>query len=208
MVSYFFFLIYYFFFFFFFFQAEDGIRDYKVTGVQTCALPIYLAPRVIGRFLAIAWPIVGMEAVRRARIDLEFGGLAGGLEGRFHLLDLIDRNALIFRTIEAEHRLLDLLGGSDSVDRHRFARRVGETAVEGDAGLEVAVGGIAPHGTAAAAEAHDAEPVGVAALRLCPRDRGVEIGKQLGVRLGVHDREQRRHFGDLGQVALAEIIVG
>src|SRR6266446_9907875 len=28
------------FFFFFFFQAEDGIRDYKVTGVQTCALPI------------------------------------------------------------------------------------------------------------------------------------------------------------------------
>src|ERR1039457_7458839 len=25
---------------FFFFQAEDGKRDYKVTGVQTCALPI------------------------------------------------------------------------------------------------------------------------------------------------------------------------
>src|SRR5256885_11315567 len=31
---------------FFFFQAEDGIRDYKVTGVQTCALPIsWLADR-------------------------------------------------------------------------------------------------------------------------------------------------------------------
>src|SRR5256885_2632112 len=30
---------------FFFFQAEDGIRDYKVTGVQTCALPIYRVPR-------------------------------------------------------------------------------------------------------------------------------------------------------------------
>src|SRR5690606_39880343 len=28
------------FFFFFFFQAEDGIRDFHVTGVQTCALPI------------------------------------------------------------------------------------------------------------------------------------------------------------------------
>src|SRR5690349_24155556 len=27
--------------FFFFFQAEDGIRDLYVTGVQTCALPIY-----------------------------------------------------------------------------------------------------------------------------------------------------------------------
>src|SRR5688572_31947639 len=29
-------------FFFFFFQAEDGIRDLTVTGVQTCALPISL----------------------------------------------------------------------------------------------------------------------------------------------------------------------
>src|SRR2546429_4085850 len=31
-----------FFVFFFFFQAEDGIRDVAVTGVQTCALPIFL----------------------------------------------------------------------------------------------------------------------------------------------------------------------
>src|SRR5690606_7014575 len=31
----------FFFFFFFFFQAEDGIRDFHVTGVQTCALPIW-----------------------------------------------------------------------------------------------------------------------------------------------------------------------
>src|SRR5207244_7797894 len=31
------------FFMFFFFQAEDGIRDDLVTGVQTCALPIYWA---------------------------------------------------------------------------------------------------------------------------------------------------------------------
>src|SRR2546427_13299600 len=30
-------------FFFFFFQAEDGIRDLTVTGVQTCALPICIA---------------------------------------------------------------------------------------------------------------------------------------------------------------------
>src|SRR5205823_7255163 len=31
---------------FFFFQAEDGIRDKLVTGVQTCALPISFAPHV------------------------------------------------------------------------------------------------------------------------------------------------------------------
>src|SRR5207302_5470990 len=29
--------------FLFFFQAEDGIRDFHVTGVQTCALPIFLS---------------------------------------------------------------------------------------------------------------------------------------------------------------------
>ena len=28
--------------YFFFFQAEDGIRDWSVTGVQTCALPIWI----------------------------------------------------------------------------------------------------------------------------------------------------------------------
>src|SRR5688572_30991626 len=42
------FFFYYFcfflFFFFFFFQAEDGIRDLTVTGVQTCALPIFRLP--------------------------------------------------------------------------------------------------------------------------------------------------------------------
>src|SRR5437016_6441275 len=38
--SFFFYYMVRFLFFFFFFQAEDGIRDWSVTGVQTCALPI------------------------------------------------------------------------------------------------------------------------------------------------------------------------
>src|SRR5260221_9437858 len=33
--------------FFFFFQAEDGIRDHCVTGVQTCALPILVAQTLL-----------------------------------------------------------------------------------------------------------------------------------------------------------------
>src|SRR5215204_6954073 len=41
---FFFFSIDGFFIFFFFFQAEDGIRDHCVTGVQTCALPISSRP--------------------------------------------------------------------------------------------------------------------------------------------------------------------
>src|SRR5437870_13317232 len=35
--------------FFFFFQAEDGIRDGHVTGVQTCALPIWARRRRNGQ---------------------------------------------------------------------------------------------------------------------------------------------------------------
>src|SRR2546430_7594821 len=35
--------------FFFFFQAEDGIRDLTVTGVQTCALPICLRQHQLRR---------------------------------------------------------------------------------------------------------------------------------------------------------------
>src|SRR5206468_4594536 len=39
------FYCFFFYFFFFFFQAEDGIRDLIVTGVQTCALPISAGAR-------------------------------------------------------------------------------------------------------------------------------------------------------------------
>src|SRR5438046_8338543 len=39
---------FFFFFFFFFFQAEDGIRDWSVTGVQTCALPISSSRQTYG----------------------------------------------------------------------------------------------------------------------------------------------------------------
>src|SRR5205085_6705515 len=37
---------------YFFFQAEDGIRDLTVTGVQTCALPIWPAMSLKRKFLA------------------------------------------------------------------------------------------------------------------------------------------------------------
>src|SRR5262249_58988701 len=46
--------------FFFFFQAEDGIRDWSVTGVQTCALPICQTPLKLSRALEDAGaPIIG-----------------------------------------------------------------------------------------------------------------------------------------------------
>src|SRR5437762_10774221 len=42
--------------FFFFFQAEDGIRDTSVTGVQTCALPIFEGTGVKVASVATAFP--------------------------------------------------------------------------------------------------------------------------------------------------------
>src|SRR5438093_7773382 len=50
-------------YFFFFFQAEDGIRDWSVTGVQTCALPI-LPGSVVAGALRPAWTEGGLIQVR------------------------------------------------------------------------------------------------------------------------------------------------
>src|SRR3712207_2486739 len=49
-------------FFFFFFQAEDGIRDIGVTGVQTCALPIFTLPfLLLGTWRRIMFPASGRD---------------------------------------------------------------------------------------------------------------------------------------------------
>src|SRR5688572_32745830 len=53
--------------FFFFFQAEDGIRDLTVTGVQTCALPIFEA-------------LAGLEGGDHL-LRWELGRRGGGAEG-------------------------------------------------------------------------------------------------------------------------------
>src|SRR5215471_20170366 len=81
---FFFFCLQFYFFFFFFFQAEDGIRDLYVTGVQTCALPIWIArlrriERLGGEVLAMASDVSDPVAVRDliARAEQRFGRLDG-----------------------------------------------------------------------------------------------------------------------------------
>src|SRR5882757_5125294 len=58
---------------FFFFQAEDGIRDIGVTGVQTCALPIFR----IGYLFSVE-PLIILV------LDTGLGG-----EGRRHCVDFV-----------------------------------------------------------------------------------------------------------------------
>src|SRR2546426_5260809 len=48
----------------FFFQAEDGIRDYKVTGVQTCALPISVRHPALSDLLDLLSADRDAEALR------------------------------------------------------------------------------------------------------------------------------------------------
>src|SRR2546423_15389216 len=62
---------------FFFFQAEDGIRDKLVTGVQTCALPISDAGRV------------ALSAFPGAPVILIAGGYGGGFDLREWVADVL-----------------------------------------------------------------------------------------------------------------------
>src|SRR3712207_8475125 len=70
---------------FFFFQAEDGIRDIGVTGVQTCALPISERHPALERE-----GVDALRAVGRRRVDDEEDGLEAvealrlGERGRLH----------------------------------------------------------------------------------------------------------------------------
>src|SRR5256885_11099293 len=81
---------------FFFFQAEDGIRDYKVTGVQTCALPIYvlacLAALRPEQRAAIEQVVTACaDMFQRASSCVE--GRNGQLSLRHHSLHNIDRKS-------------------------------------------------------------------------------------------------------------------
>src|SRR5699024_11259717 len=59
----------------FLFQAEDGIRDRNVTGVQTCALPIWgIGP--VGDGLQPLGPVLGRDIVLLPWIVAPFGGLS------------------------------------------------------------------------------------------------------------------------------------
>src|SRR2546421_6862711 len=62
-------------FFFFFFQAEDGIRDLIVTGVQTCALPISVSSQLganAGLYsFAPSWELTGEQWDETVNVDLK-----------------------------------------------------------------------------------------------------------------------------------------
>src|SRR5256884_6932819 len=75
---------------FVFFQAEAGIRDVAVTGVQTCALPIWTDPvnEVMGRWTSLqrelsatARRVATIRQVHGTRVLVHTGGWEGWLRG-------------------------------------------------------------------------------------------------------------------------------
>src|SRR2546429_1617423 len=87
-------------YFFFFFQAEDGIRDVAVTGVQTCALPILLF---------------------RSRVRSGEPGIAIEIDAR------VGERRLILRFLGHRLIVLRLIGARIDLRQHRSEeRRVGK----------------------------------------------------------------------------------
>src|SRR2546426_8047743 len=86
-------------FFFFFFQAEDGIRDYKVTGVQTCALPI-LSLRV---GLVIAAERVP-KSTRLLKLQVDIGTerrqVVAGIGTKYAPEDLVGKRVVIVTNLK------------------------------------------------------------------------------------------------------------
>src|SRR5688572_31791276 len=96
--------------FFFFFQAEDGIRDLTVTGVQTCALPILLMT-----LPEVAHELRVSESMAKRLIAA--GTLPDVRLGRRQLVARADVEALVDRHRRSEEHTSELQSQSNLVCR-------------------------------------------------------------------------------------------
>src|SRR5690606_39588778 len=82
-------------------QAEDGIRDFHVTGVQTCALPIFLAAPQLGQ-PSLYDTTPALDTLRRL---VDFTRIDGG-EPRItiNLTDLISGDSVLIDSASARLR--------------------------------------------------------------------------------------------------------
>src|SRR6266498_4909740 len=95
--------------FFFFFQAEDGIRDADVTGVQTCALPISRDHEQVPLDpVGAALSTIGIVALVYGLIEAPSRGwLAGATLGSFAVAIAV-LGAFVTWELRVEHPTLDI----------------------------------------------------------------------------------------------------
>src|SRR5690348_17626762 len=105
----------------FFFQAEDGIRDGRVTGVQTCALPIWLLAAALAEGPAHAYLLHGPPGVGKRALALLFAA------------ELLGDHARVERRTHPDLYVLEPVG--DQIGRASCRERVW-VAVGGGAGRE------------------------------------------------------------------------
>src|SRR6266853_5671062 len=102
--------------FFFFFQAEDGIRDLTVTGVQTCALPICVVDLDLGaRPFAEQHPVTDLEVDRD---ELSVFVAATWTDG-----DHLSLSRLLFGGIRNDDSACGLILGVDARNHHAVVKR-------------------------------------------------------------------------------------
>src|SRR5690625_3928633 len=76
---------------FFFFQAEDGIRDGHVTGVQTCALPILELPYAYSVQSSTLFSHGAIKILNALKIDsLSFGSESGNINNFINNFDILN----------------------------------------------------------------------------------------------------------------------
>src|SRR5688572_31217544 len=86
--------------FFFFFQAEDGIRDLTVTGVQTCALPISArASGTMGRSSTGSFSTARRSRSRSSSSCPARSGEASGSRSEEHTSELQSQSNLVCRLL-------------------------------------------------------------------------------------------------------------
>src|SRR5687768_17697230 len=94
-------------FFLFFFQAEDGIRDVAVTGVQTCALPIFRLDGFEGGLLAYLDEGEGREVIGRWQPGQRL--FKGMIDGRSRIVQVARRGRQWRLTTRGASHLVEAL---------------------------------------------------------------------------------------------------
>src|SRR3712207_6738134 len=98
----------------FFFQAEDGIRDIGVTGVQTCALPIFTASWIAGIAATllillfvhgVCFPPLSLDIEKQSIQNYRRSNPGISLPTNWQKMKLVEKNSYLWERYAQQHKL-------------------------------------------------------------------------------------------------------